>query len=210
MHIPPHFQETRLEVLEKIMHDHPLGTLVYQIEGGLDATHIPFVFQDAGAGQKFLAAHIAKSNYLWKKVPAGAEVLVVFTGVNSYVSPNWYPSKFEAHRQVPTWNYQVVHVRGKISFFEEIDKIRQFVSVLTKQNEERIQESKPWTLEEGEEAYIGRMLSSIIGVQIEIQEMYGASKLNQNRKACDREGAEQRFRERGEIAMAEAIKEANG
>ena len=49
MYNPPHFEETRPEVLRDLIAAHPLGALVTLGSTGLDANHIPFEFA-AGDG----------------------------------------------------------------------------------------------------------------------------------------------------------------
>jgi transcriptional regulator len=43
------------------------------------------------------------------------ETLVIFQGPESYITPNWYPSKHVHHQVVPTYNYAVVHVYGQLA-----------------------------------------------------------------------------------------------
>ena len=101
---PPHFEETRIDELHRYITDHPLGALVVNGSQGLDANHLPFEL-DAGAGTHGrLLAHVARANPLWQEAKDGEEVLVIFSATNAYISPNWYPSKHEAHRLVPTWS----------------------------------------------------------------------------------------------------------
>src|SRR6185503_6293653 len=56
----------------------------------------------------FVNGHMAKANPLWKTFEKNPEVLVIFQGSHTYISPTWYN-----HINVPTWNYQAVHVYGK-------------------------------------------------------------------------------------------------
>mgnify|MGYP002147158793 CR=1 FL=1 len=119
MYIPAHFAETRPDELTRIIRAHPLGMLVTNDSAGLDADHIPFEYE-AGAGTHgLLTAHVARANPLWKEIPNEAEVLVIFRCGDAYISPNWYPSKHETHRQVPTWNYEVVHVHGRLTVMDQ-------------------------------------------------------------------------------------------
>src|SRR5690349_12790367 len=114
MCVPEHFGETPPEDMPRLLRAFPLGMLVTHREAGLDAQHIPFESDAGDAAPSLLTAHVARANPVWQSVRDGDEVMVVFRGDEAYVSPNWYPSKQEAHRQVPTWNYQVVHVHGRI------------------------------------------------------------------------------------------------
>lgn len=102
MYIPEHYRETRPELLHVLMRAHPLGMLVTHTAAGLDANHIPFELAESEGSQGVLRAHVARSNPVWREVQDGAPVMVVFRGPEAYISPSWYPSKHEAHRQVPT------------------------------------------------------------------------------------------------------------
>jgi transcriptional regulator len=128
MYTPPHFAQTQPERLARIIHEHPLGVLVTSGPGGLDADHIPFEFDPASGPLGKLFAHVARANTLWQRCPTGTEVMVIFRGAESYVSPNWYPSKHEAHRQVPTWNYEVVHAHGRLAVLDDERFVRGLVA----------------------------------------------------------------------------------
>lgn len=184
MYIPAHFSETRPEELERIIRAHPLGMLVTHGDAGLDADHLPFLFHPEVGAQGVLRAHVARANPLWQRCPTGTPVMVVFRGDEAYVSPNWYPSKHEAHRQVPTWNYQVVHVHGTITVQDDEKTVRGIVARLTQQHEAR--EPKPWKMGDSAPEFIDSMVRNIVGIEIAIGAMVGKSKLSQNREARDR------------------------
>jgi transcriptional regulator len=208
MYNPPHFEETRPEELERIMAGFPLGALVYLTTDGLDAAHLPFMYkkEDGTAGK--LIAHVARKNLIWQQVANESEVLIIFRGIDSYISPNWYPSKHETHRQVPTWNYQVVHVHGKIRFTEDPKFLRAAVGLLTRIHEERVKEAKPWKMSDGDKGYIDAQIAAIVGIEIDIARIVGKSKLSQNRELRDKLGAIQKLRLRGETAAADAMEKA--
>ncbi|MCB2017301.1 MAG: FMN-binding negative transcriptional regulator, partial [Hydrogenophaga sp.] len=105
MYLPAHFDENRPEVLHELMRDHPLGQLVTHGPDGLDANPLPFEFDASKGTQGSLLAHVARANPVWQQA-ADQPVLVIFQAAQGYISPNWYPSKPEHHRHVPTWNYQ--------------------------------------------------------------------------------------------------------
>ncbi len=102
MYIPAHFAESRPEVLHELIRRHPLGMLVTHGAAGLDANHIPFELDAASGSLGTLASHVARANPVWQQLRDGDEVMVVFRAADAYISPNWYPSKHEQHRQVPT------------------------------------------------------------------------------------------------------------
>jgi transcriptional regulator len=206
MYIPAHFAETRPEELGRIIREHPLGMLVTQGSTGLDADHIPFEF-DAGVGPHgVLTAHVARANTLWQRCPTGTPVMVVFRGAEAYISPNWYPSKHEAHRQVPTWNYEVVHAQGTLTVHDDERFVRRIVARLTRRHEAA--EPKPWKMGDCAPQYIDSMLRNIVGIEIAISSLVGKVKLSQNREVRDRLNAAGTLDARGHSSMAEAIRKA--
>ena len=124
MYIPEPFIEQRLEELHRIINQNPLGTTITQGANRFEANHFPFLFAPDGGAQGRLLTHVSLANPDWKDIQDGDDVLVIFQAANSYISPNWYPSKHELHRQVPTWNYQVVHVRGRIHRLDNVQALR--------------------------------------------------------------------------------------
>lgn len=186
MYLPAHFEERRTEVLHALLRAEPLGLLVTHGKTGLQANPVPFLF-DAGAGPHgTLRAHVARANPVWREA-AGTEVLVVFQGPQAYVSPNWYPSKAEHGKAVPTWNYVTVQARGRLRAIEEARWLHAFLSTLTATHETL--QPKPWTLDEAPADYIEKMLAAIVGLEIELSApLVGKWKVSQNRSAVDREG----------------------
>ncbi|MEF9605514.1 FMN-binding negative transcriptional regulator [Paracoccus sp. PXZ] len=112
MYIPPHFHEIDPREIAALIEAAPLACIVAQTSEGLIANHVPLLAAPDGT----LIGHVALANDMHRLIAEGQEVLAIFRGENGYVSPNFYPSKPEHHRHVPTWNYQVVHVYGGISF----------------------------------------------------------------------------------------------
>lgn len=206
MYIPAHFAETRPEELQRIMRAHPLGMLVTHGSTGLDADHIPFEF-DAGAGTHgALIAHVARANTLWQRCPTGTPAMVVFRGAEAYISPNWYPSKHETHRQVPTWNYEVVHAHGTITVHDDERFARRVVAQLTRRHEAA--EPKPWKMGDSEPEFIDAMLLNIVGLEVTITSLVGKVKLSQNREVRDRLNAADTLASRGHTMMAQAMRKA--
>ena len=204
MYTPPHFALSQPEELRRIIHGHPLGVLVTSGPGGLDADHIPFEFDPAGGPLGKLSAHVARANPLWQRCPTGSEVMVIFRGAESYVSPNWYPSKHEAHRQVPTWNYEVVHAHGRLTVLDDERFVRGLVARLTKRHDAA--EPKPWKMGDSAPAFIDEMLARIVGIEVEITALTGKSKLSQNKEPRDRQNAADMLDTRGQTELAQAMR----
>ena len=206
MYLPAHFAESRPDELARIIREHPLGMLVTSGSAGLDADHIPFEY-DAGTGPHGrLTAHVARANPLWQRCPTGTPVLVVFRGAEAYVSPNWYPSKHETHRQVPTWNYEVVHAHGTLTVRDDERFVRGIVGRLTKRHEAA--EPHPWKMSDSAPDYIDGLLRHIVGIEIAISSLVGKVKLGQNREPRDRLHAAEMLQARGHDDMARAMRKA--
>ena len=195
MYIPAHFSVRDAQEVQKLIRDFPLGALVSYSESGLDANHIPFEVV-GGEDEKFsLIAHVARANPLWQILQnQNSSVLVIFKGEDSYISPNWYPSKHATHKQVPTWNYRVVHVHGQAKVREDEKFLRGVIGRLTRTHEiatqqKGVQEHPVWKMADAEPNYLQQMLQMIVGIEIEVTRIECKFKLSQNRNAEDREGA---------------------
>ena len=203
MYLPPHFAENSAEELQRIMRESPLGALVTHTGTGFDANHIPWELDAERGTLGTLQGHVARANPLWREVPDGSAVLVIFRGSEGYISPSWYPSKHETHRHVPTWNYEVVHAHGKLRIIDDERFVRGIVSRLTRRHEAA--EPRPWKMGDAPSDYLGQMLTMIVGVEVEITRLEGKRKLGQNREARDVQGAVHALRERGRTQLGEAM-----
>ena len=206
MYMPQHFAETRPEVIHRIIREHPLGTLVTQGADGLDADHIPFEFEPAEGTHGVLLAHVARANPLWQRCPTGSQVMVVFRGAQAYISPNWYPSKHEAHRQVPTWNYEVVHAHGKLTVHDDERFVRGIVARLTRRHEAA--EPRPWKIGDSSPEFIDSMLRNIVGIEVAVTSLACKVKLSHNKEARDRQGAAEQLEARGSVELANSMRAA--
>lgn len=206
MYIPPHFAMTRPEELQRVVRDHPLGVLVRHGPDGLDADHIPFEFDPAAGTLGVLSAHVARANTLWQRCPTGSAVMVIFRGGEAYISPNWYPSKHEAHRQVPTWNYEVVHAHGTITVHDDERFVRGIVARLTRRHEAT--EARPWKMADSAPDFIDGMLRNIVGIEITLTALVGKAKLSQNKEARDRLHAADTLAGKGQAELAQAMRQA--
>jgi transcriptional regulator len=206
MYLPAHFAETRPEELQRIIREHPLGMLVTHGSHGLDADHIPFEYDPGEDGLGVLSAHVARANPVWQRCPSGTPVMVVFRGAQAYVSPSWYPSKHETHRQVPTWNYEVVHAHGTLTVHDDERFVRRIVARLTRRHEAA--EPKPWKMGDSAPEFIDGMLRNIVGIEIAITSLVGKRKLSQNKETRDRLGAADTLAARGIDELAQSMRTA--
>jgi transcriptional regulator len=163
---------------------HPLAALVTPSSDGLGAEHIPMLFVESSS-QAMLHGHVARANPVWQNVTEGSEVLAIFQGPNMYISPKSYPSKREHGKVVPTWNYLVVHARGKIHWQHDSAWLRNHVEDASVAHESR---ENPWRVSDAPADFIARMLAAIVGFEIQVTALKGKWKLSQNRTAVDRQG----------------------
>ena len=203
MYVPRHFEESRPEQLHALIAQHPLGILVTQGLSGLDANHLPFDLETREGSLGVLHTHVARANPVWRDIASGDEVLVVFRAADAYISPNWYPSKHEQHRQVPTWNYLVVHAHGRVTVRDDERYLRGLVGRLTKHHE--ASQPRPWRMGDSSQAFINEMLASIVGVEIAITRLVGKFKLGQNKESRDVLGAAHALKAQGHNAIADAM-----
>lgn len=204
MYNPPHFTESRPEILRRIITTHPLGILITATAGQLDANHLPFHFDPDGGPHGTLIAHVARANPLWRECPGGTPVLVIFRGAEGYISPNWYPGKAESHRLVPTWNYEVVHAHGMLTVRDDPKFVRGVVARLTRTHESS--QPRPWKMSDSPAEFIDQMLDNIVGIEIAITRLEGKAKLSQNREARDQAGAAAALAQSGNDELAEAMR----
>ena len=213
-YLPPHFAETETAKLHALVRAHPLATWVVQHQGELLVNHIPMLL-DADRGEHgTLVGHVARANPVWQALTEGAASVAVFTGPQAYVSPNWYPSKHAAHRQVPTWNYRVVHVHGRATLRDDEKFVRGVVGRLTRAHEQQAQGTAPhpagaWKMSDADPHYLQQMLSAIVGLEIQITRLEGKFKLGQNRSEEDRAGAVEWLEKGQQTQLAAQMRMAN-
>jgi transcriptional regulator len=201
MYIPPHFQELDPAEIAAVMAQAPLACIVATTPEGLIANHLPLLSGPDGT----LIGHVALANDMHRLIADGQEVLAVFRGEDAYVSPNFYPSKPEHHRHVPTWNYQAVHIHGTITFQHDDHAKRAAVGLLTRIHERRVNGDGAWRMADAPADYMEQMLANIVAFRIRVQRTLAKSKLSQNRDARDHAGAVAGLRASGHAGLAERM-----
>jgi transcriptional regulator len=204
MYLPKHFEETRAEVLHELIRAQPLGLLVTLNDAGLQANPVPFILDpDPAGGPGSLRAHVARANPLWRETRGDVDALVVFQGPQAYVSPNWYPSKAEHAKVVPTWNYVMVQARGPLRAIDDAAWVRAFVTRLTTRHEAA--QAQPWAVTDAPPDYIETMTRAIVGIEITLAALTGKWKVSQNRSAADRAGVANGLRAAGLIEASRTV-----
>jgi transcriptional regulator len=204
MYLPPHFREDNPEVLRAFLREHPLAALVTAGANGLEANHIPLLYDPEPAPFGRLRGHVARANPQWQRFQPEVEALAVFQGPQAYISPNWYPTKRETGRSVPTWNYAAVHAWGQLSVYSDPVKLRGFLDQLTAAHE--ASQPEPWKPSDAPPDYIDALLKAIVGIEIVITRLEGKWKVSQNQAERDRAGAAQELESLGRSDMARLIR----
>lgn len=189
MYTPKHFAITDRQELLRFIHDNAFGQLISSCDDRPEASHLPFLLTQDGES---LLCHLARQSPQLSSID-GQQVLVIFNGPHAYISPRWYASP-----DVPTWNYQTVHVYGRAHTFTDGERLMSLVNTLSEKYEAGAEQ--PWRPE-----YSPKLLQAIVGVKIEITEIQGKYKLSQNRSPQDRQQVVDALYAEGETAMAEAV-----
>jgi transcriptional regulator len=205
MYQPPHFREEDLGAMHALIRENPLGLLISSGSEGPVANSIPFHLNAAFSAKGTLQAHVAKANPQWRDIAGGAPVLVVFQGIDAYVTPSWYASKRETGKVVPTWNYAMVQARGPARVIDDPAWLRTQIEALTGDQEGK--RSEPWAVGDAPADFISSQIKGIIGIEIEIAEILGKWKVSQNRSQADQQGVIQGLAEGDGVAGAAEMAE---
>ena len=147
---------------------------------GLHATTLPILWHD-----DTVVAHVARANDHWRTLD-GADVLLVATVPDTYISPSWYAAKAEHGRVVPTWNYSSVQLSGTARITHESDEILRIVEALTNRHEGS--RPAPWAVSDAPESYVAQQLKAIVGITITVDEVQAKAKWSAARSEADRDG----------------------
>jgi len=182
MWTPPAYAEHDPDVIAAMIEAARLGVLVTHGPEGLQATHLPFLFEREPMR---LVGHIARSNP-HPRLAGDGEALVILAGPEAYVSPSWYPSKAVDGRQVPTWNYEAVHLYGRLKWFDERERLFEIVDCLSRRHESAF--AHPWKIADAPADYVEKLLSGIVGLTLTVTRVEAKRKLGQNKPESDRLG----------------------
>jgi transcriptional regulator len=184
MYLPELFRVEDVAQTHALMRARPFAALVSAGPSGLFASHLPTVLRDDGR-HGVIECHLARANPHCRDL-AGGEALMIFQGAEGYITPNWYPSKAEGGKVVPTWNFAAVHAYGRPEVVSDADWLRRHVTELTAQQER--DQPRPWAPSDAPASFIDTMLRGIVGFRFAITRLEGKWKMSQNRTPQDREG----------------------
>ncbi|MEZ6162942.1 MAG: FMN-binding negative transcriptional regulator [Phycisphaerales bacterium] len=159
-----------------LMQAHPLAQLI-TTQDLLRATRIPFVVDTVEAVPNRLRAHLNAQNPQVQGLD-GADVLVVFSGHSTYVSPHWRVDKGRGG----TYDFEEVSVRGRARIVEGIDRFRTLIDDLSSLIEPQYAEAGDypiWQTSMAAPGYIERLYPLITQFEIEVEQCEMISKLHQ-------------------------------
>ena len=176
MYVPKYYKVSDLEEIKEFNQHNSFATIVSIRKGKPFAAHIPVLLKKI-EDDYYLTGHLAYGNPLWKTFEEVQDILVIFNGPHAYISSSWYE-----HENVPTWNYQAVHVYGKASLIEGIALEQDLTSLLEKYESFR---ENPVLWDKLSPELLQQEMKGIKGFKIKVEEVQAAYKLSQNRNASD-------------------------
>ena len=195
MYIPRHHEETRLDVLHRLIESQPLASLVTMGSSGLFASHLPMVLHRDGETNGLLRGHLSRANSQWRDFSPSVDALAIFSGPQHYITPSWYPEKSETGKVVPTWNYAVVHAYGPLRIIEDPAWLLAHLNSLTSTHEANA--PTPWQVSDAPADFIASIAKGIVGIELPIHRIEGKWKVSQNQS------------ERTRAAVVEGLEELN-
>ncbi|MXQ55248.1 FMN-binding negative transcriptional regulator [Shimazuella alba] len=200
MYIPKHFKVTAIDEIEEFITKYSFGTLVTTKKSRPIATHLPLYLEKDVDGHYYMTGHLAFGNPQWRTFEESEEVLVMFQGPHAYISSSWYN-----HENVPTWNYQAVHIYGKAETVTKEELINGLKKLLNKYEGHR---ENPILWEKLSPDLLETELKGIVGFKIKVREVQAAYKLSQNRDEEDKKNIIGKLYEEADVnshQLAEAM-----
>ena len=176
MYIPKYYKVTDADEIREFVQNNSFGTMVTTKQGKPIATHLPLSFSKK-EDDYYITGHMAYGNPQWRTFETCEDVLVMYQGPHAYISSSWYE-----HENVPTWNYQAVHVYGRASILTEEELQQELTMMLQKYEKHR---ENPVLWEKLSLQVLEKEMKGIVGFKIKVKEIQAAYKLSQNRNEKD-------------------------
>lgn len=184
-YLPEHFAQHDTTEISAFLQAHPFATIVVRLGDDLWPTPLPLIHRPNEEGWGHFIGHVALANDMWR-ADTEQDVLVIVQGPDAYITPNWYATKAETHKVVPTWNYTTVYAWGRMTVHHDPKWKRMAVGLLTQLQERS--NAQPWRMGDAPQEYLNDQLEHIVGIEIAIDRLSAKWKLNQNRTDADRAG----------------------
>lgn len=202
MYIPKLYrEEDREKILDFLGANNFPALVTYDGEKPI-ATHLPVEVVEGEDGALTVMGHMSRANPQWKTLGEG-EVLLIFQGAHTYISPRWYK-----HVNVPTWNYRMVHVYGRVRMLAG-DDLYALLSRLVKKHEVET----GYSLEGLPQDFVQKEMKGVAGFAVQVTRIDAGYKLSQNRNDEDHANIIRELQERGDqnsMEVAKAMRESSG
>jgi transcriptional regulator len=199
MYIPKYYREEDREKILAFLRQNYFPAIVSFDGEKLIATHTPVEVTESGNGEITIYSHISRANRQWKTF-GSQEIMLIFQGAHTYISPRWYN-----HVNVPTWNYMMIHVYGKVRLLQD-DELFAFLSRLVHAHEM----NTSYSLEGLPQDFVQKEIKGVVGFVIDVTRIEAGYKLSQNRNDEDHESIVQELDKRGDadsVKVASAMRE---
>ena len=201
MYIPKYYREEDRETILAFLRKNNFAALVTFDGERPIATHIPVEVVATENGWT-IYGHISRANPQ-KKTFGDSEALLIFQGPHTYISARWY-----AEVDVPTWDYMIVHVYGKVKEIQG-DELYSVLSRLVETHEM----TSSYRLETLPQDIVQKEIKGIVGFAFEVTRLDAGYKLSQKKTDEERETIVSELQKRGDHdsrEIAEAIRRQAG
>ena len=209
MYTPNDFRVTDHDQISHFMQVNNFAALVSGDGERLVASHLLFEVVTGDGNELTLNCHLARANDQWRTFQPNQEVLVIFGGAHTYISPRWYSSV----ANVPTWNYQAVHAYGTPEIVTDHDELYGILTRLVDRYETNSGATPEYHLDGLPRELILEKMKGIVGLRIRVTRLEAKFKLSQNRSEPERENIIIELRKRGDensTGIAAAMTETKG
>ncbi|MCR9138370.1 MAG: FMN-binding negative transcriptional regulator [Alphaproteobacteria bacterium] len=197
MYLHPAFEIGLAEALP-ILQQRAFGLLIVPTTHAPVGVHVPFLVDGTPDANLTISLHVARANPIHMHIGNGCKVLLVCSGPDAYVSPDWYGSE----QQVPSWLYASVHVSGTAEILAPGTHL-DHVDRLAAQFESRLAPKPPWTSGKMNADKRDVMLKAIVAITIHVEHIHAQRKLVQHKSEAEQRGAAAGLRDRGDRASCE-------
>lgn len=171
MHPAAAFRETDEEKLAAFVARKGFGLVVGAADGRPVAAHAALLIE----GRR-LRFHLSAANALTPVLERAGRALVVVTGPDAYVSPDWYGQP----NQVPTWNYLSAELEGPLAALDDAASAA-LLDDLSAEFEARLAPKAPWTRAKMNPDRFTALLRGIRSFEMAVERFEGTTKLSQNK-----------------------------
>lgn len=190
MYTPPKFNVTDIEMIAQLVRENSFATVI-SYPDDIFINHLPLIYEAGSAD--VLIGHMSRKNPQWEHFQKNPKATVIIHGPHAYISPSWYRSG----RDVPTWNYAVVHLQGRVEIVEDFRGQVKILKAASEYFEQDFENSWRFSLPDDLKTDAD-LTAAIVSFRFVIEKTEAKFKLSQNRGVEDQEGVREGLAERGD------------